>query len=181
MTQRKLGCKQTRCAEPLPCSHSLLVQRSDNSLCKMAAGHAFLGEPRRGGAGSQLRGDRTSRMRCAEAFVIPAWCPFAGWPSSVARINWWSSGKFSANFRCLQSGFPWFHGAPPGAQCEPSGARRLLPRLLLPVLGAAPACSSPARCFCTGVQEGEGGCGVMASLGSRRGPDPPAQTRLALR
>lgn len=79
MTQRKLGCKQTRCAEPLLCSHSLLVQRSDNSLCKMAAGHAFPGEPRRGGAGSWLRSARTSRMRCAEAFVIPAWCPFAGW------------------------------------------------------------------------------------------------------
>lgn len=44
MTQRKLGCKQTSCDEQLPCSHSLLVQRSDNSLCKMAAGHAFCGE-----------------------------------------------------------------------------------------------------------------------------------------
>lgn len=49
MTQRKLSCKQTSCDEQLPCSHSLLVQRSDNSLCKMAAGHAFFGELRWGG------------------------------------------------------------------------------------------------------------------------------------
>lgn len=49
MTQRKLSCKQTRCDEQLPCSHSLLVQRSDNSLCKMAAGHVFFGELRWGG------------------------------------------------------------------------------------------------------------------------------------
>lgn len=49
MTQRKLSCKQTCCDEQLPCSHSLLVQRSDNSLCKMAAGHAFSGELRWGG------------------------------------------------------------------------------------------------------------------------------------
>lgn len=51
MTQRKLGCKQTL---PLPCSHSLLVQRSDNSLCKMAAGHGSFWELRWGGLTSRV-------------------------------------------------------------------------------------------------------------------------------
>lgn len=48
----------------------LLVQRSDNSLCKMAAGHAFFGELRWGGGVSRLRPASTSCFGYSKAFVF---------------------------------------------------------------------------------------------------------------
>lgn len=144
MTQRKQGCKQTL---SLPCSHSLLVQRSDNSLCKMAAGHGSFWEPRWAGITSQaLQPALTSLLEYSRGFCYSSAAPVC-WLVCICREC--KSGEFRQvqhEGRQHKLTSPWSQSVPPGARVN--AISLLVPERSAPACKAttgAQRCSAPSQ------------------------------------